>query len=55
MRETVAALVSFNLNRMRGAYPNQVMETLIGAAETGYAFRAPHGYLDMRLAMESAA
>lgn len=50
MRETIAALVSFNLSRMRGAYPNQVMETLIGVAETGYAFRAPHGHLDMRLA-----
>ncbi|MDH3242426.1 MAG: hypothetical protein OEO83_17360 [Alphaproteobacteria bacterium] len=50
VRETVAALVSFSLNRMRGAYPGQVMETLTGAAETGYTFRAPHGYLDARLA-----
>ncbi len=50
VRETFSALVVFNLTRMRGAYPGQMIETLIGAAQPGFAFRAPHGYLDLRLA-----
>jgi hypothetical protein len=50
MRETLAAMVVFSSSRMKGAYPGQVLETVSGAAQPGFAFRAPHGYLDLRLA-----
>lgn len=49
MRETLAAGVVFTLTRM--PWPNgSVMETLTADAPDGYAFRAPHGALDFKLA-----
>jgi hypothetical protein len=52
MRESVMAAVIFTVNRMQGAYvgQTQAMESVTGVAMPGYAFRAPNGALDLRLA-----
>jgi len=52
VRETAAAAVIISVNRMQGAYvgQTQAMESVTGVALPGFAFRAPDGQLDLRLA-----
>ncbi len=49
-RETAAAVVIFNITRMQGVQPGQTLDTFSGSALPGYAFRAPNGELDFKMA-----
>lgn len=49
-RETAAAVVIFNFSRTQGLQPGQAMDTFSGSALPGYAFRAPSGELDFKMA-----
>lgn len=49
-RETAAAVVIFNFSRSQGLQPGQTMDTFSGSALPGYAFRAPSGELDFKMA-----
>jgi hypothetical protein len=52
VRESATAAVIFSVNRMQGAYvgQTQAMESVTGVGLPGFAFRAPNGQLDLRLA-----
>ena len=52
VRESATAAVIISVNRMQGAYvgQTQAMESVTGVGLPGFAFRAPNGQLDLRLA-----
>jgi hypothetical protein len=49
-RETAAAVVIFTFSRSQGLQPGHSMDTFTGSALPGYAFRAPNGALDFKMA-----
>lgn len=50
LRESAAAVVIFFSSRMQGARPGETMDALTAQALPGFAFRAPDGQLDFKLA-----
>lgn len=50
MRESLAVIVFFTLNRMAGVMPGEVRDFLTISTSPALAFRKPHGQLDFKLA-----